>query len=60
MQTICSDCNAVLTLDPANGEVTANRHVTDKGKGKVGDLFVEDDILYWECPICEYSDSHEA
>lgn len=51
--TICSGCARPVRLDLAKGEASV--------PGATSDLFIDDnDLATWDCPACDYADSHEV
>ena len=50
--TTCSGCSTRVTLDLDAGEARVGNAVAH--------LFLDaDDLATWDCPACEYADSHE-
>lgn len=53
IKTTCSECTSPIRLNPDTGEVSGN--------GLTLDMFTDaNDLLYWDCPVCGYADSHES
>lgn len=68
IKTICSGCSLPVTLDLAAGEarvrfpgngIRGRNHVP--GGVGVADLTLDDnDLIMWDCPVCDEADSYEA
>lgn len=68
MLTTCSACRATLKVSSVHLTVTATRPSNGvRGKNHVpahkvtSDAYVTDetgeDVIYWDCPLCEHADS---
>jgi hypothetical protein len=64
---MCSACGADLVVDRSAGVVRGTRPSNavrgqhhDPGGPVEADLYGDDDLVQWECPLCEYPDSLAA
>lgn len=68
IKTICSACDRPVVLDlmeetarvayKGNG-IQGRKHIP--GGVGVADLYItDDDLICWDCPVCETADSYEA
>lgn len=65
-ETTCSGCGHSLALDTARGTVSARYKANGLRGSKhvpaglaTAELTFDDDLVVWDCPMCDYSDSYE-
>lgn len=66
IKTTCSGCSTDVLLNRTNESVTVRVPSNGlRGSKHVGatvvhsDLGGDDDLLTWECPVCDYADSYD-